>query len=505
MPVPNTKILLGSTILAGGGHTLTPNANGDFSATVTGISAPAWFASLGDLNGDGIADMAIGASGDDDKANNAGRIFITLKDFAAGSSNGIADAAAGSFIIDGFKAGDQAGFSIAGSADINGDGRGDLLIGAPGMENGAANVDAGAAFVIWSPATANGGLDLGDPFTGGGKGYAVKGEVGGDAAGYTVLSVGDMNGDGRADMLVGAPGQDGGGADAGAAYVVWGKTTNAVVQLSNVATGAGGFKINGLAAGDAVGQALGVLGDQNGDGRSEILIGVRNDSAAGAGAGAVYVLDGKATGTAVDLAQIALGNGGYKISGVTQDDAGAFVANAGDVNNDGLDDILLGAPGSDSAYVVFGKADHLAVDLADVRAGVGGFQIVAEAAGDLTKLVLTGGADLNRDGIDDLVIGASGNAEGGGNAGAVYVVWGGAGSGTVDLSLVAQGIGGAKIVGASGSLTGASVAIGGDMNGDGVADLIIGAPGSGESAKVLYTPLAWQPDLNIYEIGRAHV
>ncbi|MBH1973674.1 MAG: FG-GAP repeat protein [Rhodobacteraceae bacterium] len=505
MPVPNTKIFLGSTILAGGGHTLTPNAAGDFAPTITGISAPSWLAAVGDLNGDGVTDIAVGASGDDDKAMDAGRIFVTLSDFAPGSSSGLADAGAGSFIIDGVSAGDQAGFSLAGIADLNGDGRGELLIGAPGMNNTASKVDAGAAFVIWGPSSSVGGVDLADPFSGGGKGYAIKGEAAGDAAGYTVLSVGDMNGDGRADMLVGAPGQDAGGTDAGAAYVIWGKTSASAVQLTNVAAGTGGFKINGLSAGDAVGTALGVLGDQNGDGKSEILIGVRDDNSAGTNAGAVYVVDGKATGAAVDLAQIALGNGGYKISGVAQDDAGAFVGNAGDLNGDGLDDILIAAPRSDSAYVVYGKADHLAVDLADVATGVGGFQIVAEATGDLDTLVLVGNVDLNRDGIDDLVIGASGNEEGGTNAGAVYVVWGGAGNGTVDLSLVAQGIGGAKIVGAAGSLTGASVAIGGDVNGDGVADLIIGAPGSGESVKVLYTPTGWQPDLNIYGTSGADV
>ncbi|MFA9207595.1 MAG: integrin alpha, partial [Yersinia sp. (in: enterobacteria)] len=86
----------------------------------------------------------------------------------------------------------------------------------------ASKVDAGAAFVIWGPSSFAGGVDLADPFSGGGKGYAIKGEAAGDAAGYTVLAVGDMNGDGRPDMLVGAPGQDAGGTDAGAAYVVWG-------------------------------------------------------------------------------------------------------------------------------------------------------------------------------------------------------------------------------------------------------------------------------------------
>jgi len=496
MPIPNTKVLLNSTLLAGGGFTLTPNAAGDFSPALTGVASASWVAGVGDLNGDGVADIAIGSAGDDDKAVDAGRIFVTLSSFAAGTTHGIADALPGSLIIDGVNAGDMAGSSIAGIADMNGDGMGELLIGAPGMARGAA-ADAGAAFVVWGDSLP-GGVDLNDPFTGGGKGYAIKGQSAGDMAGTVVLSVGDMNGDGIADVLVGAPGQDAGGLDAGAAYVVWGKTTDSIVQLTNVAAGTGGFKIIGADGGDAIGSAMAVLGDQNGDGKAELLIGVRDDNTAGSNAGAVYVVDGKATGTAVDLSDVALGIGGYKISGVAQDDAGAAVAGIGDVNGDGLDDILIGAPRSDRAYVVYGKNDHVNVDLADVRGGVGGFQIIAEGVGDLDSMVVTGGVDLNRDGIDDLVIGASLNSEGGSDAGAVYVVWGGGGTGTIDLSQIAQGFGGAKIVGSAGSLLGTSVAIGGDMNGDGVADLILGAPGVGESVQVLYTPLSWQPDVNIY-------
>ena len=496
MPIPNTKIFLNSTILAGGGFGLTPNAAGDFTPLVTGVPSTSWVAGVGDLNGDGVADIAVGASGDDDKAADAGRIFVTLSNFAPGLTHGLADALPGGMIIDGVFAGDMAGAAVAGIADMNADGMGEILIGAPGMAKGAL-ADAGAAFVVWGDSL-GGGVDLNDPFTAGGKGYAIKGQAAGDMAGTVVLSVGDMNGDGIADVLVGAPGQDAGGVDAGAAYVVWGKTSDAVVQLNNVAAGTGGFKINGADGGDAIGSAMAVLGDQNGDGKAEILIGVRDDNTAGSNAGAVYVVDGKSTGTAIDLSNVALGVGGYKISGVAQDDAGASVAGIGDVNGDGLDDILIGAPRSDRAYVVFGKNNHVNVDLADGRTGLGGFQIIAEGVGDLDSMVVTGGADLNRDGMDDLVIGASLNSEGGSDAGAVYVVWGGGGTGTINLNQIAQGFGGAKIVGAAGSLLGTSVAIGGDMNGDGVADLILGAPGLGESVKVLYTPISWQPDVNIY-------
>ena len=110
---------------------------------------------------------------------------------------------------------------------------------------------------------------------------------------------------------------------------------------------------------------------------------------------------------------------------------------------------------------------------------------------------MAGGADLNRDGVNDLVIGASHNAEGGADAGAVYVVWGG-GNANIDLSAVAQNLGGAKVVGNAGSLLGTTVALSPDLNADGSADLIIGAPGSGESVYTLYAPPSWQPDTNVF-------
>ena len=494
MPVPQTKLFLANALATGRALRFLPNAAGDFSNSLTGGPVAPWLAVVGDLNADGRADFIFGAPGDDDKFVDAGRIFVSLDAYAGGTTNPFADGIA-RMIIDGVNAGDRAGAAVGSIADLNGDGLAEILVGAPGMENGALT-DAGAAFVVWG---ANGatGVDLNDVYNADADGFAIKGEAGGDAAGTTILSIADLNGDGKADILVGAPGNDAGGSNAGATYVIWGKNSLTSVELSSVAAGVGGFKIIGDSGNDAAGSVIGTVADQNGDGKAEILIGTPESALGGANSGAVFVVFGKATGTAVDLTNVAAGIGGYVIKGVAGDNAGAAISGLGDVNGDGRADILVGAPQSNSAYVVFGKTDTAAVDLANVALGTGGFKIIAEAAGDLDSLSVTGGADLNGDGISDLVIGASKNSEGGSNAGAVYVVWGG-GSGTVDLALVAQGIGGAKVVGSAGSLTGASVAIAGDLNGDGKADLLIGAPGTGESAYVLYADPSWQPDTNIY-------
>jgi Ca2+-binding RTX toxin-like protein len=500
MPIPKTKIQLSATITAGSGYGLLSPDVGDLTATPLGLVGPSSLASVADLNGDGVADLVIGTPGSDDKAVDAGRIFVTSGAPLAGSTVDLAHAPPAVWIIDGVRAGDMAGFALAGSADMNGDGLSELLVGAPGMAV-AGLADAGAGFVLWGQVVGalGAGTDLQDPLTNSGGGFAIKGQAAGDMAGYAMASTGDMNGDGIADVLIGAPGQDQGGAEAGAAYVVWGKGTDSGVLLSNVQAGAGGFAINGAAAGERIGEALAVLADQGGDGRAEIVLGSR--SAAG-GAGVVYVVDGQAGGAAVDLADVAAGIGGYAITGQAGEGAGAQVADAGDVNGDGLHDLLIGAPEAGAAYVVYGQAGHAAVSLADVAAGSGGFRIQAEAAGDLAGMVVLGGQDLNRDGMADLVIGAMHNDEGGAEAGAVYVIWGGSDR-AVNLAEIAQGIGGAKVVGAAGSLSGAALGFAGDANGDGVTDLMIGAPGSGERVQVLFTPLAWQPDANIYGTAAA--
>ncbi|MFA7275231.1 MAG: type I secretion C-terminal target domain-containing protein [Pseudobdellovibrionaceae bacterium] len=490
MPIPSTKLYLSSVLSSSGGYRLLPAAPGDFA-----LGGNSWVSGIADLNGDLIPEIITGSAADDDKFTDAGRIFINYGQSVGGTTSYVDDPLT-KITIDGVNAGDLAGATVGTVSNLNGDGIAEILVGAPAMENGVAT-DAGAAFVLWG-VPAGGSIDLNDPFSGDGKGYVIKGEAAGDNAGITLTSIGDLNGDGKAEILVGATGNDAANTDAGAAYVVWGKSSNSIVNLTNVATGTGGFRILGEGHNDNAGSALNSIADLNGDGKAEILIGASGNEDGGADAGAAYVVFGKANGTQIDLSNVASGTGGYRILGQAGDEVGTALTSIGDVNGDGMADILVGAAGAGKAYVVYGKSTTSEVLLSDVDAGIGGFSITAEDNGDLANMSVAGGVDFNQDGIKDIVIGASHNSEGGYDAGAAYVVWGG-GTGSVDLSLVSQGIGGAKIVGDAGSQTGSSVAILGDMNGDGRSDLLIGSSGAGaESATIVFTPDSWEPDSNIY-------
>jgi len=197
----------------------------------------------------------------------------------------------------------------------------------------------------------------------------LDGAAANDQAGTSVAGAGDVNNDGRADVIVGAPSADNNlrGAS-GSAYVVFGKTTITGVDLN--ALGSAGFRIDGAAASDNAGTS--VAGDVNADGRADVIVGATfADNNARAASGSAYVVFGQTTPASVDLN--ALGSAGFRIDGAAAtDQAGSSVAGAGDVNGDGRPDVIVGAAGADnnarsnsgSAYVLFGAGQSLAAAVA---------------------------------------------------------------------------------------------------------------------------------------------
>lgn len=367
----------------------------------------------------------------------------------------------------------RAGQSVANVGDANGDGIDDYAVGAPGAAFGL-KIGSGSVYVISGAAGPNQTLDQA-------KLYRIDGALPADAAGTSVSSAGDLNGDGLADLLVGAPGT---GLTGGKVYAIFGRYGGATVDLANL--GDRGFTITGPAAPAALlqpgarlfgtsigGQSateLAPAGDVNGDGLADIIVGSPLETAnAQTSAGAAYVIFGKANTTAVNTAS--LGSAGFAITGAAANhQTGYAVALVGDVNQDDLSDIAITAPGANasgrtdagSAYIVFGKGDTTTVNTAALSAEQG--LTIRGSTGDALGNSIAGLGDTDGDNIEDLAIGGS----------KTYVVRNQDAPADIDLS--ATDLAYQAVPNVIDSAAKAIVAPGGDLNADGMADLVTGFP-----------------------------
>jgi methionine-rich copper-binding protein CopC len=364
------------------------------------------------------------------------------------------------------------GMSVSAAGDVNGDGFTDYLIGASSTTN------TGASFLVFGKGTgftATSKLSM----LSGRDGLRLDGVTAGDFAGRAVAGAGDMNGDGFADVVVGAASAaPGGKLAAGSAYVLLGKSSafSSTLKLSSL-DGKTGFRLDGADANSGLGGAVANAGDVNGDGLDDLIVGADGSNN---GTGAAYVVFGKTKGFTATMNVSTLdGSNGFRLSGVTTNDRTGFsVASAGDVNNDGFDDMLVGAFGANrdagAAYVVFGKATGFDANI-DLNTLDGSNGVRFDGAnGDNAGRSVARLGDVNGDGFDDILIGAF---HANGDTGAAYVVFGKEEPFDANMNLSAlDGKNGFRINGVSaGDLTGIAVSGAGDVNGDDLADILIGA------------------------------
>lgn len=437
---------------------------------------------VGDLDGDGLAEVAVAARNAD---GNTGRIYV-VQGQVDGESVALSklEALERGFIIYGELPGDFAGTTVAAAGDVDGDGFADLVIGAPkASTNGTSS---GSAYVVF------GKDDLAPVFladvAAGVGGFAILGEKAGDAAGRSVAGAGDVDGDGLADLVVGAYGADPGGSFSGAAYVVFGHGEDKPTLLSEISAGiGGGFAVNGEVSLDFAGFAVAGAGDVDGDGLSDILVGAYGHDTAGDSAGRTYLVYGKPDPGAVQLTDVAADQGGRYFDGAAAYDRSGFaVAGLGDVDGDGFADIALGAPLADAgpedsgrAYVVFGGPDLVSGGLPQLAKAPTGFSLSGVQSRDYAGTSVERAGDVDGDGYDDVLVGAPGASPHGGDSGRGYVVFGGPDVLSTSLAWIENGDGGFSLAGESTEdYCGFSVAPAGDVNGDGHADVIVGARGN---------------------------
>jgi MYXO-CTERM domain-containing protein len=394
-------------------------------------------AGLGDVNGDGFADVAIGSPAKDNGEVDEGVVF-----FFAGSAAGLT----GPTLIDTVVSTTSFGIAVAGPGDVNGDGYADIAIGASRWSNGGAG-GVGAVFLI--PGSAGGpaitNATLADTI--------LLGASAGDNLGFVVGGAGDVNGDGYADVIAAAPGVINPQSAEGRASLYLGSAETTGLR----AVSDRGIESN--TAGAGLGTVTAAAGDVNGDGFADYAVAAPNFG--GANNGTVFLYHGGAAG--------ADGTPDGTLTGPAGAGFGKAVAAAGDINGDGFGDLVVGAPNFGDGQAEEGRIFVYLGSAGGITAGTAPVTFDSDSAGALLGSAV-GGADTNGDGLFDVVAGAPGLGNGQAAEGRVYLFRGSfAGFIATSPVIVESDVADARL--------GAAVAGAGDFNNDGFGDVVAGAPG----------------------------
>jgi Ca2+-binding RTX toxin-like protein len=385
-------------------------------------------ATAGDVNGDGIADLVMGNSGADPFGRiDAGNTYVIYgKTGGPGDIDLAALTADQGSVISGAVADGRSGNSVKAAGDVNGDGVDDVIIGAP-LVPGDGSYAEGESYVVYGKVGGIGDIDLAALTAA--QGFKIFGATA-ELSGRSVSGAGDINGDGFDDVIVGA-----GWGVPGDSWVVFGKAGGpGNVDLSSM-TSAQGFQIAGFGDYESSGHNVSAAGDINGDGFDDLI--VANAEADPPGrkyGGHTIVIYGKVGGPGDIELETLTPDQGLKIIGAHEYDfSGNSVSNAGDVNGDGIDDLLIGAPEvslpgrveAGNAYLVFGTAGGL--DTIDLRALTPDRGLVISGAGerDRAGTAVSAAGDINGDGFADIIVGAPETHPVALGNGKAYVIYGG--------------------------------------------------------------------------------
>jgi hypothetical protein len=351
-------------------------------------------AGAGDVNGDGYDDLVIGAWGVADNGWHSGSAYVYY-----GSSAGIDSSTEDKLIASDGAEGDWFGFSLAGAGDVDGDGYDDLVIGA------YQDDDNGSAYVYYGSSA---GIDSST------KDKLTASDGAADHRfGWSVAGAGDVDGDGYDDLVIGAYKDDDNGSESGSAYVYYGSSAGIDTSTEDKLIASDG------AEDDLFGIIVAGAGDVDGDGYDDLVIGAYEDDDNGSESGSAYVYYGSSAGIDTSTEDKLTAS-----DGAEGDQFGYKVSGAGDVDGDGYDDLVIGARVDDdngldtgSAYVYYGSSAGIDTSTEDKLIASDG------AEGDQFGRSVAGAGDVDGDGYDDLVIGAPYDDDNGSNSGAAYVYY----------------------------------------------------------------------------------
>ncbi len=462
--------------------------SGNFTAKINDNSMMGrGVALVNDYNHDGFPDLALGAYGDSDGGVNRGAVWIiNLKDTCQNitpppiciytSTQQKISSTQGNFkgIL---QDGDLFGVSVDTIGDLNHDGVLDIAVGA--AQDGDGGTYSGAEWILFM--NSNGTVKSSQKIS------ATQGNFNGVLAAddhfSEVAGIGDLNGDGVMDIAVGAPNDRSGGFDNGAIYVLFLNTNGTVKSYQKIGNGFGGLPIGSLSGSAWFGSDVEAIGDLDGDGVMDIAVGSRGSDYGGTNRGAVWILFMNKNGTVKSYQLITTGYAGFNGVLADYDYFGYSVNKAGDINKDGIMDIVVGAPftndggtGRGAAWVLFMNKNGTVKSYQKISATQGNF-ISALHDNDVFGIGIANMGDLNNDGIPDIAVSSSADDDGGTDRGAFYLLFLNT-DGTVKAYKKISSIqGGFKSILDNGDKLGRSLAPVGDFDKNGIPDLLAGAYG----------------------------